>query len=145
MVPILKMDQELLEVKALLLDADRSKSWPKALQILQNEKYDKAAFKKTFNAFGDNIYYSDPDRANLYLAGGATPKTEQSLAYLLRNDALTNIENLRAELEYLMKSGENEVEDLFSYADIVTSAMKNYLALVPPQEVEEARKLLNGY
>ena len=44
-----------------------------------------------------------------------------------------------------MKSGENEVEDLFSYADIVTSAMKNYLALVPPQEVEEARKLLNGY
>jgi hypothetical protein len=142
--PILKMDQELAEVKVLVRDENRSTSWQKALAILQNEKYDKIAFKKTFNAYSDNIYYGDADRANLYLGGGATPKNEQSLAYLLRNDMLTNIENLRAELEYLLKDGEDGIDDLYSYTDIVTGAMKKYLAFVPPNELEEARKILDG-
>ena len=142
LMPILKIDQELEEVSTLVRDEDRAKSWPKALAILQDKQYDKVPFKKTFNAYGDNIYYSDPDRANLYLGGGATPKTEQSLAYLLRNDVLTNVENLRAELEYLLKSGESDVEDLYAFADIATSAMKKYLAIVPPNELEEAKKLL---
>jgi hypothetical protein len=144
LLPILSMDKELAEVKTLVHSEDRTKAWSKALVILQNEKYDKIPFKKTFNGYSDNIYYSDPDRANLYLGGGATPKTEQSIAYLLRNDVLSNVENLRAELEYLLKSGEDDVEDLYSYADIVTSAMKKYLAVVPPNELEEAQRLLAG-
>ena len=112
------------------------------MSVLQKEQYDKIQFKKTFNAYGDNIYYSDPDRANLYLGGGATPKTEQSLAYLLRNDVLTNIEDLRAELEFLIKSGETDVEDLYSFADVASSAMKKYLAIVPPNELAKAKELL---
>jgi hypothetical protein len=77
------------------------------------------------------------------LGGGATPKTEQSLAYLLRNDVLTNIENLRAELEYLLKNGETtETDDLYQYADVATSSMKKYLAIVPPNELAEAKKAL---
>lgn len=144
MAPILEIDKELSDVRTLVRDEDRAESWPKALKILQNEKYEKISFKKTFNAYGDNIYYSDPDRANLYLGGGATPKTEQSLAYLLRNDILTNVENLRAELEYLLKSKEDDVEDLYSYADIVTRAMTKYLALVPPGELAAAKDLLAG-
>lgn len=148
LMPILKIDQELNEIKALVRDADNGlpnkESLLKALSILQKPQYDKITFKKTFNKYGDNIYYSDPDRANLYLAGGASPKTEQSLAYLLRNDVLTNIENLRAELEYLIKSGESETKDLFAYADTATAAMKKYLAIVPPNELEEAQKLLGS-
>lgn len=148
LMPILKIDQELVEVKTLVHDVDNNipnlASWSKALSILQKPQYDKIAFKKTFNKYGDNIYYSDPDRANLYLAGGATPKTEQSLAYLLRNDVLTNVENLRAELEYLIKSGERETEDLYSYADIASGAMKKYLAIVPLNELQEAQRMLNS-
>jgi hypothetical protein len=143
LVPILKMDQELAEVKVLVHDENRSTSWQKAVTILQNEKYVKINFKKTFNAYSDNIYYGDPDRANVYLGGGAAPKSEQSLAYLLRNDLLTNIENLLAELEYLLKN-EDGIDDLYSYADIVTGAMTKYLALVPPNELEEARQILGG-
>ncbi|KAL3898331.1 MAG: hypothetical protein SGARI_006703, partial [Bacillariaceae sp.] len=145
LVPILKIDQELGQVKTLVHATDNTKeSWAKALEILQQPAYDKIAFKKTFNKYGDNIYYSDPDRANVYLGGGATPKTEQSLAYLLRNDVLTNMENLRAELEYLLKTGiTNETEDLFNYADIAASAMKKYLAIVPPNELSEAQKILS--
>jgi hypothetical protein len=146
LVPILKIDQELNRVKDLVHATENiQESWSKALAVLQQPAYDKIAFKKTFNKYGDNIYYSDPDRANLYLGGGATPKTEQSLAYLLRNDALTNIENLRAELEYLLKNNiTNETEDLFTYADLATSAMKKYLAIVPPNELAEAQKALSS-
>jgi hypothetical protein len=148
LVPILKIDMELNEVRSLVRSGGESnpskEAMSKALAILQQQTYDKINFKKTFNKYGDNIYYNDPDRANLYLGGGATPKTEQSIRYLLRNDVLTNMENLRAELEYLIKSGENETEDLYSYADICTSAMKKYLAVVPPNELKEAQRVLSS-
>jgi hypothetical protein len=149
LVPILVIDQELNEIKTLVHSGDNSKpskdAMSKALTILQSPTYDKTTFKKTFNKYGDNIYYSDPDRANVYLGGGATPKNEQSIAYLLRNDILTNMENLRAELEFLIKTTEEEnesMEDLYTYADIVTSAMKKYLAQVPPNELKEAQQAL---
>ena len=150
LAPIVQMNNELLEVNSLLHKGDDGsgsdrKAWTAALDILQNPKYDKVQFKKVFNAYGDNIYYSDPDRANLYLGGGATPTNEQSLAYLQRNEILTNLENLRAELEYLLKSGDNDKEDLLKYSDAATAAMKKYLELVPPKQMEEAVKILSSY
>jgi hypothetical protein len=143
LVPILKIEQDLAEVK-LLVNEGTPTAWNKALKILHTERFEKINFKKTFNKYGDNIYYSDPDRANAYLGGGATPKAEQSIAYLLRNDILTNVENLRAELEYLLKSGDSETDDLFSYTNIVNSAMAKYLAIVPPNELDEARLALSS-
>jgi hypothetical protein len=142
LVPILKIDQELREVNSLVHENDRTSALPMALKILQDGKFEKIAFKKVFNAYSDNIYYSDPDRANAYLGGGATPKNEQSIAYLLRNDVLTNVEALTAEVEYLLKTPEEGPEDLFTYADIASSAMKKYLAIVPPNELEAAQKML---
>lgn len=148
LVPILKIDKELNEVRSIVRSGGESKpskeAMSKALAILQQPVYDKINFKKTFNRYGDNIYYSDPDRANLYLGGGATPKTEQSISYLLRNDVLTNMENLRAELEYLIKSDESDTEYLYQYADICTSAMEKYLAQVPPTELKKAQSLLSA-
>ena len=148
LVPILNIESDLNEVRSLVRSGGESKpskeAMSKALAILQQPTYEKINFKKTFNRYGDNIYYNDPDRANLYLGGGATPKTEQSIAYLLRNDILTNMENLRAELEYLIKSDENDTEYLFSYADICSSAMKKYLAQVPPNQLEEAKRILSS-
>jgi hypothetical protein len=45
-----------------------------AYQLLSSNRtiYDTIAFKRIFNAYADNVYYSDPDRANLYLGGGGT-------------------------------------------------------------------------
>ena len=128
-----------------LIHAERADdTWPLALAILQDEKYEKIQFKKIFNQYGDNIYYSDPDRANLYLGGGATPKPEQSIAYLLRNEVLTNIEALRAELEYLLKTGEDDTEALYAYANNAADGMKKYLSIVPPTELEAARRTLQS-
>lgn len=122
--------------------------WLEARSILSDSKYDKVSFKKIFNAYGDNIYYSDPDRANVYLGGGAMPRSEQSLAYLLRNEALTNVEALKVELDYLLKDSTPESEksdtaDLFEYANAATETMDKYLELVPPNELKAARDLLS--
>lgn len=58
LVPILKMDQELGQVKSLVHASENVKdSWSKALTILQQPVYEKINFKKTFNRYGDNIYY----------------------------------------------------------------------------------------
>ena len=102
-----------------------------------------------FNSFADNIYYSDSDRANLYLGGGAEPTSTQSLAYLLRNDILTTVEDERAEVKYLLKevnkkaNGETivvggdglDMDEITGLSKTANVAMKKYLDLVPPSEL----------
>eukprot|EP00557_Chaetoceros_sp_GSL56_P014230 CAMPEP_0176484954 /NCGR_PEP_ID=MMETSP0200_2-20121128/4782_1 /TAXON_ID=947934 /ORGANISM="Chaetoceros sp., Strain GSL56" /LENGTH=208 /DNA_ID=CAMNT_0017881567 /DNA_START=8 /DNA_END=631 /DNA_ORIENTATION=- len=104
LVPILEIQSDLVEVEQMLFSILPRGDTPEQLQgeniiaenlaaankILFKPQFEKIRFKKTFNAFADNIYYSDPDRANAYLGGGAVPRNEQSIAYLLRNDILTN-------------------------------------------------------
>ena len=90
------------------------------------------------------LSYSDPDRANLYLGGGAIPQNSQSIAYLLRNDVLTNVEDMRAEVAYLLKvlrkgEGELELEDILAMSKMGKEGMAKYLDLVPPKELEAAR------
>lgn len=143
LIPILEIAADVTAVATTLVP-DPSR-WAQAQQILSYSKYEKLAFKKIFNAYGDNIYYSDPDRANVYLGGGASPRNEQSLAYLLRNDVLTNIENLQAELAYLLKdttpqSEKEHPDDLYMYAKAAKLAMDKYMKLVPPTELEQARE-----
>jgi hypothetical protein len=140
LVPILEMERDLQKVDSLVHGG--RDDWKEGLKILQQSKFEKLAFKKTFNSFGDNIYYSDPDRANLYLGGGTTPKTEQSLAYLLRNEILTIIEDLQAELMYQLKANENDTEELYRLSTDATSAMKQYIDNVSPSIVKQARDLL---
>jgi len=67
LLPILVMANELDAVDRLVREGPES--WKDAEKILDKPSYEKIQFKKIFNAFGDNIYYSDPDRANLYLGG----------------------------------------------------------------------------
>jgi len=146
LVPILKIASELSEINTLVQDPE---NWKKAKNILSQEKYEKIQFKKIFNKFGDNIYYSDPDRANVYLGGGASPNSNQSLAYMLRNDILTNMESLGAELDYLLKDTTSadekaQTEDLLSYAKSCDDAMKRYLELVPPNEIKIAEDLMTA-
>ena len=168
LVPILVMAQELDTISQIVAVGNKEKPgeasryYAELKHILDQPKYNKIEFKRVFNAFADNIYYSDPDRANLYLAGGgacrcccccgfvisqhtATPKTEQSLAYLLRNEILTNIENMRAEIDYLSRNlDDNDEEDLRLLATATAAAMQRYLAVVPPRELEQARALMTA-
>lgn len=140
LLPIIEMQQEIDRIQ-VLANGPRSE-WSEIQRILKQPAYDKIQFKKIFNAYGDNIYYSDPDRANLYLAGGATPKSEQSMAYLLRNEILTNIENLRAEVDFLLQNREEPADDLLLFSGKVNQCMKEYLNMVPPEQLRKAQSLM---
>jgi hypothetical protein len=73
LVPILRMARELQGVETALQNQNGdAPQYNQLVAILNQPSYDKIAFKRVFNAFADNIYYSDPDRANLYLGGGGT-------------------------------------------------------------------------
>jgi len=141
LVPILKIDNDLSLVNAAVGHRDE---WLKVQEIISSPSFDKISMKKTFNAFSDNIYYSDPDRANWYLGGGAAPRNEQSLAYLERNEIITNVEALRAEIDFLLKdsTGEEPADDLVVYAKKAANAMAKYLELVPPSQMKIARELM---
>ena len=177
LLPILRVNQDIVSIYSLVREPDGS-GLEKAQQLLNKSEFQKVAFKKIFNAFGknlciiyipvyyllhlllfcsnyaldvlkaDNIYYSDPDRANLYLAGGALPRNEQSLAYLLRNDILTNIEALQAEISFLLKEMTLEksipIDDLYRYSEEAKSGMLKYLELVSPIERQMAESLLRN-
>jgi len=148
LVPILEIAKELNTVKDLAQQTASAESGDSVavlkqlLAVLNQSKYDKISFKKVFNAFSDNIYYSDPDRANMYLGGGAIPKASQSIAYMLRNDMLTNIEDMRAESIYILKNQATSTEDLIQLATVAVSAMTEYLAVVPPNEIEQANSIM---
>ena len=55
---------------------------------------------------------------------------------------MTNIEDLQAELEYLMAHPEDDSEDLQRYATAASDAMQRYLEVVPPKELQQANELL---
>jgi len=142
LVPILEIASDLRSVREAVRHRDR---WEEARRTLGlNSRYDKTEFKKIFNRFGDNIYYSDPDRANMYLAGGATPSNEQSLAYLLRNQVLSSVDDLKAELSYLLDHPDDagDVDDLYRYADEADAAMRRYLDIIPPEQLRKANELM---
>jgi hypothetical protein len=151
LLPILRLQADLLQVQSLLASTSTTatnsptQAWQQALTILQQPSFQKIAFKKIFNAYGDNIYYADPDRANVYLGGGATPQASQSLAYLYRNDILTHVEDLQAELAFLLQHPEENTADATQIINAAVKVMQQYLMLVPPNELAQAKEsLVNG-
>lgn len=151
LVPIIEMSNDINKIHDLVAVGSATtmsinrESYKTAREILSQSKYDTIPFKKIFNAYGDNIYYSDPDRANAYLGGGAVPKNDQTLAYLLRNDLLNNIQNLQAELDYLLTPTTTDGnEDLVLYAKACKTAMDKYLTLVPPNEMKQALEIIGN-
>jgi len=153
------VERELSSVDQLLHNGkpttkeDYTSLFQQTQDILSQSLFDRISFKKAFNAFADNIYYSDPDQANLYLGGGAIPKTSQSIAYLVRNDVLTGVEDMRAEVQYLLKElakkndgetvsvseGGVDLEEIFRLSRTANGGMIKYLELVPPKELEAGR------
>jgi 3'-phosphoadenosine 5'-phosphosulfate sulfotransferase len=86
----------------------------------------------------------------------ATPKSIQSMAYLLRNEILDNINNLRAELQYQISTRtetnqpndhseddneDNDDDDVSRYAQAAYTAMQRYMEIIPPTEIQRAETL----
>lgn len=147
LVPIIDIEKDIQSVSQLIT-ADAS-NLLKANSLLTNKKFDTAPFKKTFNRYSDNIYYSDPERANIYLGGGAVPNTQQTTQYLFRNSALTAIGDIKEDVKLLLDDiKKNVVIDEQAVADAVDDcrealeALTSYLELADPADVKEARSIV---
>ena len=147
LVPIVDILKD-IETVSKLISANEA-DLIKANEILTNKKFDTAPFKKTFNRYSDNIYYSDPERANIYLAGGAVPNTQQTTQYLFRNSALTSIGDVKEDVRFLLEDvKKKKVIDPQTVADAVDDcrealeAMTSYFELADPVDVKEARTIV---
>lgn len=103
LIPIVKIDEALKVVELSLADSKPSTA-SDALKLCSevlsdSSGYDTKTLKKTFNRYSDNIFYQDKSEANLYLAGGTTPGSAQTTAYLYRNQIITSIGNIKQDLK----------------------------------------------
>ena len=151
LIPIAKLDLELKETKATLTKA-KEIGGTASQELLKKASgllapYDVKLLKATFNRYSDNIFYTDKRAANLYLAGGATPGTLQTQAYLYRNSIITNIGNCQQDLKEMIGTGledktreersivfDDTLDDLREASD----AMNAYLQLVEPGNLSKA-------
>lgn len=145
LIPIVQMRQTLAGFEPVLKTFDGT-AWGKAKTELSMGNFQTLEFKKVFNAFSDNIYYtSETAEANAYLLGGATPSTSQTYQYLQRNEALKQLGDLRDEIDYQLRQPEEKRE--VDYAqDLLAAALKafdGYLKLAPPDQLRTARTALN--
>ena len=69
---------------------------------------------------------------------------EQTIAYLLRNEMLTNVEALQAEIKYLLQHPEEDSADLYKYSRAAKTSIQGYLDIVPPDILSKARSLSNS-
>lgn len=162
LIPIINIKNDLQMVSDLISQPSYV-SLSKAHALLDKSSYDTKQLKKTFNRYADNIYYSDPDRANLYLGGGAVPDTKQTEKYLLRNEVITNINNLHDDIDILLtaanqrggsssKEGEGSTgrdldatdQDYIDTVDDCRTALdsiQQYLSLVDIDDLKLANRL----
>lgn len=90
LVPIVQMQAQLQRSRT---SVSTPAHWPALIDLLTTGPFQTVEFKRVFNQFSDNIYYaSDTAEANVYLLGGATPSSLQTSQYLLRNEALKQVQ-----------------------------------------------------
>jgi len=104
--------------------------------------------------YADNIYYSSSSpEANAYLLGGATPSNKQTTQYLLRNEILKQLSELRDEIRYQQSIARGqcklgdcipETEVATEYMDKTLKAFRDYLALANPDERSLAFEAVYG-
>lgn len=150
-VPIIDIYQNLESCKAAILSAKSGtdtttakSSLQIALSILQQESFQPVKFKKIFNRYSDNIFYTDTNRANVYLAGGALPDSRQTQQYLLRNDILTGVENTKGDLQVLLEGNPLDEQNLLDALDDIQScliSLNEYVKLSDPADVALAKKI----
>lgn len=164
MIPIIKLSETINEVYNLLsgcgteasaLDesayAETIAKLKAAGQLIAKEKgYDAKSLKALFNRYSDNIFYTDKSEANLYLQGGTSPGSQQTTAYLFRNQIITSIENVQDDInamisdletigssdkEFIRQNFADTVDDLTE----VQTYMDKYLRLVDREDLVKAK------
>jgi hypothetical protein len=144
LLPIVQMQQTLRTLPPMVADQAR---WETLYDVVSTGQFETKEFKRIFNAYSDNIYYtSNTAEANAYLLGGATPSTSQTTQYLLRNEALKQLAELRDEIRYQqgLPAAKRETEVADEALQAVLKCFDEYLSLSPANEVKFARDAVYG-
>lgn len=146
LIPIVQMHETLKKLAPQLATFDAG-SWQAMAVVLSTGPFTNLEFKRIFNAYSDNIYYaSDSPEANAYLLGGATPSTSQTTQYLLRNEALKQIGELRDELTYQagLLPDKRETDVAIEAMQSALKAFDDYLKLAPADQYAKAKSAVTG-
>jgi hypothetical protein len=154
LVPILEIYDDLATIRdAVASSADAgspNENIASVLKILEQSSYQVKSIKSFFNRYSDNIYYADPAESNLYLAGGATPSSRQTQQYLLRNQILTDIADIRDDLKSMKGATGMKAEDwrqlCADNVDDIEDALANlkeYLGMADPKDLSLAKKIFS--
>lgn len=164
LIPVIQ-SLDRLEAMRAEVETGGTAGWESALAALSRAPFDPPTeMKRMLNAYSDNIYTSDLSRRNMYLDGsamlglgpstfgfgtlsvgngGAAPTTDETLAYLYRNEALGGADALRAEIRFLLqqraKGIEEDTGDMLKYLKTTQDSLRQYLALLPKDDVAAAR------
>lgn len=152
LMPIVELDNDLHEAMSLFT-TPKLDSVKQIRTLLARPEYDTKGLKTMFNRYADNIFYSDPERSNAYLAGGAVPDSMQTQKYLIRNEVMRTVGNLRDDVTMLL-AAVNPPSDVAAwtsnqdYLDTIDdcrealAAMKQYLNLVDTIDLSTAKDIL---
>jgi len=152
--PIAEIAQDLAKVSSCL-ESPSVLCVSSSAETLKQPKFQAKTFKKIFNRYSDNIFYSSTtsERANIYLGGGTTPDSAQTSQYLLRNVILTSVQNALQDVAELTQLSEQDllseekrldVQDALSDVSEARAALDKYLALADPQDLATARALMKS-
>ena len=144
LIPIVQMQATLRKAAPMVEDFEQ---WSTLRQLVTTGSFETREFKRIFNLYADNIYYtSETAEANAYLLGGATPSTSQTTQYLLRNEALKQLGELSDEIVYQqgLTADKRETEVAREYMQKLLKVFDEYLALAPPAEAKFARDAIYG-
>lgn len=141
---IVQMDATLAKLEPQLTDESK---WDAMLSVLTTGPFETLEFKRIFNAYSDNIYYaSGSSEANAYMLGGATPSTAQTTQYLLRNEALRQLGELKDEIVYQkgLPVAKRENDVMTESLAACRKAFADYFKLAPPEELKLAKTAVYG-
>jgi len=134
LIPVVRMQKTLRSLEPAL---STPSEWPRILGVVTDEPFETVALKRAFNAYSDNIYYaSGSPEANAYLLGGSTPSSKQTTQYLLRNEVLAQLAELRDELKYQqgLPRERQEAEVAAEALQKCLKAFDEYIRLAPTEE-----------
>lgn len=155
--PIISIQKDLTKISTLIRTGTLS-NFLLVSKIINQEQYQVVTLKKIFNRYSDNIFYSDPRRANLYLAGGAVPNSRQTEQYLQRNDIITNLINVQDDINSVINDQKNFfstdyngndrklldnqlLSDIMDDCSQLLQSYDRYIQLADPEDVRIATKV----
>eukprot|EP00536_Pseudo-nitzschia_multiseries_P006374 jgi/Psemu1/192945/e_gw1.134.16.1 len=148
-----------LPFQRLLIQNGDVDSW-KGLKKTEKAMERSNEIRAALNAYTDALTFStnsyvlnvDKDTRSSMVRQDRLPDVKQvitsdmGMRYLYRNQVLTAMDDVKAELEFQLRQVEKEGifdgDDLFDLLVVARTAMERWLSLAPPEDVKEAMELV---